>query len=284
MMKTQTNTYLDLVFYNRNRNYGAYELRKNYNRRMIRAVMIVFSAFGLLAWLHGTITQNARTDLQDKLLPTLPVVFQEIILPDEKEQSSYPKSKEDPRPLQATATQRVQTDQFTDPLIVKNERVKPEEKIENPSRMTNVGPERKEGAEYGPNAAYKKEGTRESDGMMKNRDTMTLKRSSDLPLRNGVDQKAEYLGNMKGFLSSHLHYPQVAMAQKIEGEVVLEFIVDKHGRVSSIKVLKSLGGGCDEEAVRVVSKMKGWKPAQKNGMEVATYFILPIRFELIKII
>lgn len=276
-MQTQTNTYLDLVFHNRNKAYGAYELRKNYNKRMIRAGVIAISAFGLLAFFQVA-TENAKMELPDKVLLSPPVVIHTIELPKEKKQPEYP--IEDIKPLQATTAQKIQTGQFTDPLIVKNDQVMPEEKIEDPSRMTNIGPERKDGAVSGPNTIYKKEGARESEGVLNNRDTVEAKTMPDLPIRNGVDRKAEYLGNMKNFLSGHLRYPQVAMAQKIEGEVVLEFIVDKHGQVSSIKVLKGIGGGCDEEAVRVVSKMRNWKPAQKNGTDVATFFLLPIQFKL----
>ncbi|MBX9450120.1 MAG: TonB family protein [Taibaiella sp.] len=279
MMETQTNTYLDLVFQNRNKAYGAYELRKNYNKRMIRAGMLVIIGFGLLAFCQGA-TERAKAELPDKVSLSPPVVIDRIGLPKEKKQTEYPKPIGDLKPLQATTAQKVQTGQFTDPLIVKNDRVKPEEKIENPSRMTNIGPERKDGAESGPNTIYRKEGAWESEGVLNKGDTMESKTVPDLPIRNGVDRKAEYVGNMKSFLSGHLRYPQVAMVQKIEGEVVLEFIVDKHGQVSSIKVLKGIGGGCDEEAVRVVSKMKDWKPAQKNGTDVATYFLLPIQFEL----
>jgi TonB family protein len=85
-----------------------------------------------------------------------------------------------------------------------------------------------------------------------------------------ADQPAEYefgKDSLVKFISAELEYPHEALLQNIEGDVKLGFIVEKNGLVSNIHLLKQLGGGCQEEAIRVLAETK-WKPAIKNGKRV----------------
>jgi protein TonB len=66
----------------------------------------------------------------------------------------------------------------------------------------------------------------------------------------------------------------------IEGKVFVEFIVDKDGKLTNIKVVRGIGGGCDEEAIRVISRMPNWKPGKQRGMPVKVRMIIPIHFVL----
>ena len=85
------------------------------------------------------------------------------------------------------------------------------------------------------------------------------------------------LGN---FLRSHLKYPNQAKRRNISGTVFVGFIVDNTGRVKDVKVLKGIGFGCDEEAVRVVSLFPPWNPGRQRGQPVSVWYSLPIRFIL----
>ncbi len=82
------------------------------------------------------------------------------------------------------------------------------------------------------------------------------------------------------FMQHHLLYPEEAREAGIEGTVFLSFVVEKDGSISNISVLRGIGGGCDEEAVRVVSMMPNWEPALKGGEPVRVQFNMPIRFSL----
>lgn len=75
-------------------------------------------------------------------------------------------------------------------------------------------------------------------------------------------------------------YPEIAKESNIQGRVTVKFVVNEEGNVSDIIVVKGIGGGCDEEAVRVVKKMPKWKPGKQNGRPVKVYFSLPITFRL----
>lgn len=85
---------------------------------------------------------------------------------------------------------------------------------------------------------------------------------------------------MLDFLSENLKYPDSAKESGIHGTVYISFVVRKDGTISDVKVLRSIGGGCDEEAVRVVKKMPHWKPATQRGKKVDVVFTIPVVFKL----
>jgi TonB family protein len=89
----------------------------------------------------------------------------------------------------------------------------------------------------------------------------------------GINQLFTWLGG-------ELKYPEVARNNKVEGKVFVEFIVSEDGSIKDVKVLKGIGGGCDEEALRVISQMPKWKPALKDGKAVNQKLTLPITFKL----
>ena len=95
---------------------------------------------------------------------------------------------------------------------------------------------------------------------------------------------AEYVGGTEALyrdLSSELEYPKKARKAEIQGVVFVQFIVERDGSVSNIKVIRGVEPETlDKEAVRVVSKLKRWKPAMQNGKTVRMQFNLPIRFQL----
>ena len=84
-----------------------------------------------------------------------------------------------------------------------------------------------------------------------------------------------------GYLSSNLHYPKEALQKCISGTVYVQFIVEKDGSINeNVKLLRGIGYGCDEEAMRVVKNMPKWKPGKQSGEPVRVYWNLPIKFEI----
>ena len=86
--------------------------------------------------------------------------------------------------------------------------------------------------------------------------------------------------SLNEYLAKNIHYPKYARKKNIEGRVVVKFVVDEDGSISNVEVKKGIGGGCDEEAIRVVSEMPPWNPGAQNGKLVRVYFTLPIHFKL----
>ncbi|MDP4227742.1 MAG: energy transducer TonB [Bacteroidota bacterium] len=83
---------------------------------------------------------------------------------------------------------------------------------------------------------------------------------------------------LMNFLSENIKYPIPAFREGIQGTVSLRFIINTDGELSDIQVLRGIGGGCDEEAIRVVKLMPKWKPGLQNGKPVRVYYVLPIKF------
>jgi len=100
-----------------------------------------------------------------------------------------------------------------------------------------------------------------------------------------VEQMPEFPGGgekLTKFLQDNLIYPELARENAIQGYVYLTFIVDSDGSIKDIKILRGIGGGCDEEAVRVIRLMPKWIPGRQNGKAVVVQFNLPVKFTLDK--
>ena len=85
---------------------------------------------------------------------------------------------------------------------------------------------------------------------------------------------------MQKIIYDNIQYPQEALDKKIQGKVILSFIVEKDGSIGEVKILKDIGYGCGDEAVRIIKSMPKWKPAKQRGKAVRQQFTLPVIFEL----
>lgn len=98
-----------------------------------------------------------------------------------------------------------------------------------------------------------------------------------------VEEQASFPGGMdalKKYLGDNLKYPPMAKESGVQGKVYVQFVVFKDGNVGDIKVLRGIGSGCDEEAIRVVKGMPKWEPGKQRGRSVSSRFTLPINFRL----
>lgn len=83
----------------------------------------------------------------------------------------------------------------------------------------------------------------------------------------------------KNGISKHVKYPQIALENGVQGKVFVQFVVEKDGSVSNIKVVRGVDASLDKEAVRVVSVMPKWKPGKQRGKAVRVAYTLPIAFD-----
>ena len=98
-----------------------------------------------------------------------------------------------------------------------------------------------------------------------------------------VENAPEFPGgedSLYAYIARNIKYPEAAKKEKIEGRVFVTFVVEKDGQVSSAKILRDIGGGCGEEAIRVVKSMPKWKPGTQRGNPVRFQFNLPVSFML----
>ena len=98
-----------------------------------------------------------------------------------------------------------------------------------------------------------------------------------------VEQMPEFPGGMNRlaeYLATNIRYPQLARESGIQGRVFINFVVEADGSVTNVRVIRSLGGGCDEEAMRVVRNMPRWTPGRQRGRAVRVSYNLPVNFRL----
>ena len=98
-----------------------------------------------------------------------------------------------------------------------------------------------------------------------------------------VEENAMPQGGMLAFykyLVDNMRYPALARRNNIEGKVLVQFVVGKDGAISDVKVLKGIGAGCDQEAVRVMEKAPSWKPGKQRGKAVRQRCIIPLSFQI----
>ena len=108
----------------------------------------------------------------------------------------------------------------------------------------------------------------------------TPKPVNDNNVYNSVDELPSFPGGISQWLSQNLQYPPIAQENGIQGTVVVQFVVEKNGSLSDVKVIRSKDPSLDNEALRVVRNMPKWKPGKLNGSPVRVSFTLPITFKL----
>jgi protein TonB len=257
-----TKDFDDIVFEQRNKEYGAYLLRKTYNRSMNISTAIAISIFVLLisipainAWL-SEVTDKVKLDQETMRTLEEPPPL------DKDEPPPPPPPPDPPPPVQETI-------KFTPPVIT--EEPLKEEDIPPPQEevsKTNVGTETKEGTDIidlpdGPGNEIIDDGPAQ---------VFTI-----------VEQMPEFPEGEEGlfkYLSKNIKYPSMAKDNGISGTVYVTFVVEGNGQITDVKKLRGIGGGCDEEAIRVVKSMPSWKPGKQNGKAVRVQYNLPIKFTL----
>ncbi len=115
-------------------------------------------------------------------------------------------------------------------------------------------------------------------------DTITGNRQTTAPeIYHVVEQMPQFPGGNAGMLKyirENLRYPQAALENNVQGRVILQFVVDKDGKVTNVQILKGIDRLCDQEAVRVIESMPQWIPGKHNGVAVSVYYRVPVTFKI----
>ena len=97
-----------------------------------------------------------------------------------------------------------------------------------------------------------------------------------------ADRKTCANSKLFNYLSDNLTYPEIARKKGITGRVIVQFSVEKDGSITNVKVIRGIGGGCDEVAKELIAGMPKWNPAKQRGRPVRVQFTLPVNFTLEK--
>jgi protein TonB len=268
--------WLNLIFDGRNQVYGAYELRKNSGNYLAKALFIASFGFAMLI-----IGPSAYYFYKYKAVDAIPNDN-----PKEDDEKIYRVQKIElpPKTLNTKkAGTQVAAPKQNAQKEIKYTTFKPTED----DLVTKEAPTLKD-LETGIISSVDKAG--ESGGL-----NATHKEGANGTLDEGttIDSGNEYLvsaeempefpGGMSAwakYLYKNLQYPAVARENNIQGRVTLSFVVERNGEITNIKVLKGIGAGCDEEAIRVLKKSPLWKPGKQNGKTVRVSYVIPIVFRL----
>lgn len=264
--KIQNASYLDILFEGRNKKYGSYELRANYPRRVKRSMLTLLVLGVVVAgyYAYGAIKPKAKEAPKPMLRE---VVLAEPPPIDPKKPPPPPPPSEPPPPVKPTV-------KFTPPVIKEDEEVKEDEVIADKEELKEAvaGVKTQEGDPEGIDVPI--------DNPNPGAGKIVEAPPPPPEIYTVVDQQPEFPGDVRAYLADKLQYPDQAREAGIEGRVVVRFVVDENGAISQTSVQRGIGGGCDEEALRVVRGMPKWRPAKVNGKPVKSYFSLPIKFTL----
>ncbi|MFD1631398.1 energy transducer TonB [Pseudopedobacter beijingensis] len=276
--------WLDLVFQDRNKSYGAFVIRRDADSYLFKALLISFGVFSLFI---GSTVYYLNRDKEVSVIPTsLPdrqyddkrVVKLEDF--NQKEKPLIVAQDHPAKDLSENTVTQVNVAQ------VKYQEMRPVEDIKGidaPDVATLqthiIGPENIAGTK--PESGNLTPGvinstTANSGGKGEGSDNATYNMAV-------VEEMPAFPGGMDAwakFLRKNLNYPAVAKEEGIQGRVTVSFVVEKDGSVTDIKVIKGIGGGCDEEAIRVIKKSPLWKAGVMNGRKVRVSYVIPIIFQM----
>ena len=271
--------WVDMVFVGKNKEYGAYQLRKGTSGRNIKALLILIIAAalvgGFLAW---KVIEQKQAEEQQAYMEAMELA---------KLQEQAKKEKKKPEPIKPKVEQKKEipvareTQKFTAPVIKKDELVKEENQVKQMDQLDDkvaVGTENKEGV---------KDRTVEA---VRNDIAVAAPPPPPAPkpeVANKVFDVVEEMpsfpggqGALMAFLSSNIKYPVVAQENGVQGRVIVGFVVEKDGSISDVKVMRSVDPSLDREAQRVVKAMPKWKPGKQNGSAVRVKYTVPVVFRL----
>jgi TonB family protein len=113
------------------------------------------------------------------------------------------------------------------------------------------------------------------------------RQSLEKPDKDGIYQMAEKMPQFPGgekalleYIGHNLKYPRIAQRNGIQGRVIIRFVIDEEGKVKNVNVLRGLDADCDYEALRVITNLPNFIPAEQKGEKVSVYFTIPITFRL----
>lgn len=259
--------WIDVVFKGRNKDYGAYELRKDNPRHTNKALIIGVAVFvfaisfkTILNKIEGFIPKaDEKVKITEVVLPPPPV---------DQTKKPPPPPPEPPKP-------KIDQVRFPPPVVKPDNEVQEKEpptqeelKVADPGQKDQKGD---------PNADIRIE---EPVG---NADVKQVVEDNPNQIFQAVEQQPAFPGGDGGFgkyLGKAIHYPAVARENNVQGRVILTFVVEKDGSLTDIKVLRGIGSGCDEEAIRALKASPKWKPGIQNGRPVRVQFSVPVAFSL----
>ena len=264
----------EMVFEGRNKEYGAYRLRKNAGKRNLYSLITIFIA-ALAIW--GGISLVKFVESRTKSVAQTSVAeLSALNQPKKKAEVKQQKKVKLEQPEKVV--ERVKSSvKFTAPVIKKDDEVKPEDELKTQEELmstkTAIG-------------ALDVKGNDDANG-----EVLKLKEAVAQPepkpevekVFDVVEQMPSFPGGpsaLMEWLSNNVKYPVVAQENGVQGRVVVSFVVERDGSITDVKVVRGVDPSLDKEASRVVRAMPRWIPGKQNGSAVRVKYNVPVAFRL----
>ncbi len=270
----------DIVFADKNQDFGAYVMRQQSDRRHNKA--FVFLLAGLAALLAIIFVWGIYSDkmaekaaLEAKMQAEKMLAAQLEQMEQEQEEEPEPEEQKVEIEIPEVPQEVLATVQVTQIAIVddvKNEVMDMEDQKEDNTARGVVN----------------QEGSDDADKFQAVQEQVVVKEPEPVKPKEeeifvAVEQQAEFPGGMPAlmkWLSNNIRYPEAAQQNDVQGRVIVKFVVEKDGSVSQAQIVKGVDKDLDKEALRVVNKMPKWQAGKNNGVAVRSYFTLPVNFRL----
>lgn len=258
----------EVVFEHRNKAYGAYQIRKQYDERVVKAMMIVFGSF-VVAGIAGFVftpekVRVLKAVVQNPAQDVIDIV--EVVLPETNSANT------------AASTAAAAAAAPTDNTVYQ---IAPDKRVNAPVPTVTPTPN------LAPTPGIATSGTGLPDPRQLIGPSTGSAGGTGGSTASPMTTFAEFMpefnngeGDLYAYLNKNIVYPEIALKMGISGRVMVRFDVNDKGEVSNVVVERGIGFGCDEEAKRVVEQMPKWKPGRQNGKAVAVRMRLPISFTI----
>lgn len=270
MLNTKLNLYnpdwIELVFTNRNKSYGAFELRQHYGRTMMKALLIAITTIVAASVTYTYAVGKTPGDVY---------VIHDVVLPPIQQPPVKPEKKVEPvvePPAAAKPQPAAPTIKYT---VFK---VTPDEMATNPPKIDELN-----GKEISNATTEGKGGQEQMDPGPVDMGGTGVEPANDTKEYINVEVMPQPVGGVEAwskFLNKNLRFPPAAQEAGIGGRVIVSFVIEKDGRLTDITIVKGVGYGMDEEAARVLKLAKPWKPGIQNGNPVRVRYTIPMNFQL----
>ena len=271
----------DLVFEGKNKDFGAYVIRTDSPKRHNKAVLwtiIGAIIFGMLAW--GIVKTNQY--LEERRLAEQGE--QEEVLIDMSQETEEPEEQqerlEQPKP-EVLPEEVLKSVKVTELQIVEDDKVKKEDEIKTQDELKET--------ETAFGQKDNEKGTEDRNVTRTLKEEVVVEKKEEKPKEvkeevfRSVEQMPQFPGGeaaLMKYLQSHINYPPMAAENNVQGRVVVQFVVDKTGKVGEVKVVRSVDKDLDKEAVRVCKSLPKFTPGRQNGQAVSVWYTLPVTFKL----
>ena len=271
----------DLVFEGKNKDFGAYVIRTESTKRHNKAVLYTIIGaiiFAALAW--GLAKANAY--LEEKRLREM--AQQEEVLIDMSQEAEEPEPEqerlEQPKP-EVLPEEVLKSVKVTELQIVEDDKVKKEDEIKTQDELKET--------ETAFGQKDNEKGTEDRNVTRTLKEEVVVEKPVEKPKEvkeevfRSVEQMPQFPGGeaaLMKYLQSHINYPPMAAENNVQGKVVVQFVVDKTGKVGEVKVVRSVDKDLDREAVRVCKSLPKFTPGRQNGQPVRVWYTLPVQFKL----